>query len=228
MNSKANIDAETHTRDPVAERAERQMDVMAQLSDVGMELLRALKAQVCDGGPAVLRGDPASLFVKISRAVRQCIALEAKIGEALREWRGLSEGERAERRAVVATGPAEVKAVPEAEELDEVDREFEREHREGERGERPERFWADSYVIEDEGSFVDIVTKVCRDLGVTPELSAWPEDGPGDLVVRAKDGGFWRGDVEDLTPGIWSPRHGASQRGPPSQSLKQLFDSGSS
>ena len=43
----------------------------------------------------------------------------------------------------------------------------------GERAEPAERFWADSYVIEDEGSFVEIVTKVCRDLGVTPDWSGW-------------------------------------------------------
>jgi hypothetical protein len=233
MSTSTDIEAKSAARDPVVERAERQMRAMECLSDVGMGLARALKAQVCDGGPVVMQGDVGLLFARISRAVRQCIALEAKIGEALREWQGLGEAERVERRAAVAAKASQAEDALEVEDLDEIERASEgrrgeTERRETERGERPERFWADSYVIEDEGSFVDIVTKVCRDLGVTPELSAWPEDGPGDLVVRAKDGGFWRGDVEDLTPGIWSPRHGASQRGPPSQGLKQLFDSGPS
>jgi hypothetical protein len=220
MTTSTDIHAETAASDPVAERAERQMRVMAQLSDVGMELLRALKAQVCDGGPAVLKGDPASLFVKLSRAVRQCIMLEAKIGEALREWLGLSEAARAERRATVAgkAPDAKAEAAPEVEETDEIERGFEGlrgETERGERPERPERFWADSYVIEDEGSFVDIVTKVCRDLGVAPDWSQWSEDGPGDLAVRAADGGFWRDDPPpSLTPHPPTP----SARAPPSPS----------
>ena len=221
MSAGSNIDAATAARDPVAERAERQMQVMAQLSEVGMELVRALKAQVCDGGPAVMRGDPASLFVKLSRTVRQCIMLEAKIGEALREWLGLSEAERAERRAAVAATASEAEAAPEVEEADEIERGSEGRRGEGERGEtergeRAERFWADSYVIEDEGSFVDIVTKVCRDLGVAPDWSGCSGDAPGDLVVRAKDGGFWRAEVLDLAPGTWRAGRGASPRGPPS------------
>jgi hypothetical protein len=222
MNIRTNFDSEPPARDPVAERAERQMQVMAQLSEVGMELLRALKAQVCDGGPAVMRGDPASLFVKISRAVRQSIMLEAKIAEALREWLGLSEAERAERRAAGPTqaGKAPVDETPEdleGIELGADERRFEREHRETERGERPERYWADRYVIEDEGSFLGIVTKVCRDLGVTLDLSSWSEDGPGDLVVTAGEGGsgFWS-DVELALATRPATGRGASQRGPPS------------
>jgi len=220
MTTSSNIDAATAARDPVAERAERQMRMMAELSEVGMELLRALKAQVCDGGPAVMRGDPASLFVKLSRTVRQCIMLEAKIAEALREWLSLSEAERTERRATVAAKGSEATAGDEVEEPDEIERgseglRAEAERGESERGERAERFWADSYVIEDEGSFVDIVTRVCRDLGVTPDFSAWSEDGPGDLVARAKDDGFRRDDPPpSLTPHPPTP----SARAPPSPS----------
>ena len=221
MDAHTDIGRERSAHDPVADRAERQMQVMAQLSEVGMALLRALKAQVCDGGPAVMRGDPATLFVKISRAVRQSVMLEAKIAEALREWLGLSEAERAARRAAVPTqaGKAPIDEAPE--DVEETERgadgrRFERERREIERGERPERYWADRYVIEDEGSFLEIIGKVCRDLGVTPDWSAWSEDGPGDLVVKADDGGFWRNEEVDLTTGPWPAGRGASQRGPPS------------
>jgi hypothetical protein len=224
MNTHSPIDPETARRDPVAECAERQMRAMACLSDIGIGLARALKAQVCDGGPVVMKGDVGLLFARISRAVRQSIMLEAKIGEALREWLGLSEAERAERRAAVAApAGAAAEADPPlemedlAEELGADARRFEREHRESERGERAERYWADSYVIEDEGSFLGIVSKVCRDLGVTPDWSGWSDDGPGDLVVRADEGGagFWRG--EDLNPamGPWPAGRVPPQRGPP-------------
>jgi hypothetical protein len=221
MKINADIELGGAVRDPVAERAERQMRVMAQLSEIGMGLARTLQTQVCDGGPVTMRGDPVLMFVRIARTVRQCIALEAKIAEALREWLGLSEAERAERRAVVGAKAAEAAAGNAPEELEEIEpdsdaRRFERDHRETERGERAERFWADSYVIEDEGSFLEIVTKVCRDLGVTPDWSSWSEDGPGDLRVRADEGGagFWSAKELDLAAGPVG--HVPPPRGPPS------------
>jgi len=216
MNTTTDIPVTIAARDPVVERAERQMRIMAQLAEIGVDLARTLQAQVCDGGPVTMRGDPALMFARIARTVRQCIALEAKIGEALREWLGLSEAERAERRAVVGAKAAEAPENLEEIELESDARRFEREHRETERGEPAERFWADSYVIEDEGSFVDIVTKVCRDLGVTPDWSAWSEDGPGDMAVKI-DGsaGFERGDL-DVAPGSSPAGRLPPQRGPPS------------
>jgi len=202
------------------------MRVMAQLSEMGLGLARALTAQVCDGGPEVMRGDVGLLFSRISRAIRQCIALEAKIAVALREWRGLSEAERAERRAAIvaaantASGAIAAKApadaAPEIEDVKEIDHESDGLRGETERGERPERFWADSYVIEDETSFAGIVAKACRDLGVTPDWSQWSEDGPGDLVVKTDDdNGFWLGAALDLATRPGPVRRGASQRGPP-------------
>ena len=207
MNARSDIDAKLATRDSVAQRAARQMRVMEWLIYMGLGLAEALKAQVCDGGPVVMHGDVGLLFARISRAVRQSIVLEMKITEALRAWRGLTEAQRAERRATVAMKPAEAPAAdaPEVEDLDEVEVAVEGWRGETEHGEREERFWADSYVIEDEGSFLAVVTKICRDLGVTPDWSGWSEDGPGDLVVRADDSaaGFWRGEHLAMVSGAW-------------------------
>jgi hypothetical protein len=207
MNTTADIPFTITTADPVAQRAARQMRVMEWLIHMGLGLAEALKAQVCDEGPVVMHGDVGLLFARISRAVRQSIVLEMKIAEALRAWRGLTEAQRAEQRATVAMKPAEPQAcdAPEIEDLDEVGRGAEGWRGETERGEREERFWADSYVIEDEGSFVSIVAKICRDLGVTPDWSAWSGDGSGDLVVRADDSaaGFWRGEDLAMVSGSW-------------------------
>jgi len=218
MNASSNIPAQ-NAADPVAERAERQMRVMEQLSEIGMGLARTLVAQVCDGAPVTMPGDPALMFSRIARTVRQCVALEAKIADALREWLGLSEAERAERRAAVsakaANDEAKIEAAGEIERI--VDRNVDAERGETERGERAERFWADSYVIEDEGSFVEIVAKACRDLGVTPDWNGWSEDGPGDLAVKAKSpSDAWRGERLGLAPGIGPTGRAPPQRGPPS------------
>jgi len=199
------------------------MRLLAQLTEIGLGLARKLVDEVHDGGFAKIKGDPALMYTRIARTVRQCIALEAKIEEALREWLGLSEAERAERRAAAGAKVGETPAVDAAEidDLIEIERGadggHEAERGETERGERAERFWADSYVIEDEGSFFDIVTKVCRDLGVTPDWSGWSEDGPGDLNVKLEAAaGSWRGGDLALASGLAPTGRGASQRGPPS------------
>ncbi len=181
--------AAPHAFDPVAERAERQMSLLAQLTEIGLGLARRLVDEVDDG--RLLKSDPALAYTRIARTVRQCIALEMKIDEALREWLGLSEAERAERRA-----PVGAKAVAKA---------------------RAEADTEDADEIEDEGSFIDIVAKVCRDLGVTPDWSGWSEDGPEDLVVKPDGaGGFWRGGDLALAPGLWRAGRPPPQRGPPS------------
>ena len=213
--------AAQHAFDSVAERAERQMRLLAQLTEIGLGLARRLVDEVSGGGLQTMKGDVALMYSRIARTVRQCIALEAKIDEALREWLGLSEAERAERRASVGAKAveAEARAEAKAENTDEAERFAEHgvEAERGERAEPAERFWADSYVIEDEESFVDIVTKVCRDLGVTPDWSGWSEDGAGDLVVRPdRSEGFWRGDELALASGPWREGRSPPQRGPPS------------
>jgi len=210
-----------HAFDPVVERAERQMRLLAQLPEIGLGLARRLVDEVSGGASTAMLSNAALGYSRIARTVRQCIALEAKIDEALREWQGLSEAERAERRAVAGAKASETQARAKAEIEDAVEVE-----RVSGRGldvercetERPERFWADSYVIEDENSFVDIVTKVCRDLGVTPDWSGWSEDGAGDLVVRPDKGNVdsWRGGELGLASGLEAAGRGASPRGPPS------------
>ena len=224
MDTQADIAVATAAADPVVERAERQMAAVARLVEIGMELAEELRRQVCDGG--ALRGSPWIAFEKIARTVRQSIMLELRIDEALRDWRGLSEAERAERRAAAAVSApvaAPVASTVESDAEDLEDKpdadEFGRpEIERGERAERQERFWADRYVIEDERSFRDIVGRVCKDLGVTPDWSGWDDQEPGDLVVRPMNrrppAGRWEGG--ESSP-IRSPLEGRRPRlrGPP-------------
>ena len=104
-----------HAFDPVVERAERQMRLLAQLPEIGLGLARRLVDEVSGGASTAMLSNAALGYSRIARTVRQCIALEAKIDEALREWQGLSEAERAERRAVAGAKASETQARAKAE-----------------------------------------------------------------------------------------------------------------
>jgi hypothetical protein len=59
-----------------AARAERRLVLLGELAAIGMRLAREVERQVFDEG---LAGDPGLAFSRISRAVRQTLALEARL-----------------------------------------------------------------------------------------------------------------------------------------------------
>lgn len=69
--------------DPSA-RAAQRLAMLAELAEIGMDLARALghqgAAEACD---ETRRGDLALGFTRVARAVRQTLALEARLAEAL-------------------------------------------------------------------------------------------------------------------------------------------------
>jgi len=106
--SAAAADAARH--DPREGRAERQLRLLEELADVGMRLVRSLDRQVAaqaaqaeTGEPAVAPlwggGDVALVFSRLARAVRQTLALEAKLDEDRRAREDGREVKRAEERA---------------------------------------------------------------------------------------------------------------------------------
>jgi hypothetical protein len=84
--------------DPSVVRAERRLRLLEELTEIGMELARALRPsapadgaadEVAGGDPATENGrakgrDPADAFARLSRAVRLTLALEARTDEQLR------------------------------------------------------------------------------------------------------------------------------------------------
>jgi hypothetical protein len=105
--------------DPVIARAERRLRLLEELSEIGMELARALcrealaaanpaesaaaetAADVADlaaAPTATGTRDPANAFARISRAIRLTLALEARTDEALRDLRAGVVAEREARR----------------------------------------------------------------------------------------------------------------------------------
>ncbi len=89
---------------PAILRAERRLRILEELTDIGMELTRALQRRVLAEDAAVTastvingginvsakstasksRVDPAAAFARISRAVQLTLTLEIKVDEALR------------------------------------------------------------------------------------------------------------------------------------------------
>jgi hypothetical protein len=166
---------------PSAEdRAARQMAMLRELAELGMELARALGAQALaelnpdeTDTPKVTTADPVAMFTRVARAVRQTVALEMRIGRAdaqdqAEDDRAYHRYEKVARRALVQEIAADAITLH-AQEDDRRERllqalddrlEHEREHE-------------DALY-----SFLPVnvlVTRICRELGVQPDWSLWAE-----------------------------------------------------
>ncbi len=106
--------------DPAQQRTERHLRMLAELGALGMDLARALHrramseaAEVPAGAPsdatphrAAPQADPALQFARIARAVRQTVALEARLAEdrdTQQERRQAEQGRQAAEAAREAT-----------------------------------------------------------------------------------------------------------------------------
>ena len=180
--------------DACIQRAERHLRMLAELAEIGMDLARALKRRVeaetdaeADEPPPVAGRDPADGFQRISRAVRLTVALETKLGEALRaliagelvaaETRKAEtarrDGEAREQRHKATKNRVSdlVNHVMAAGIEDQEEYEACYEALE-ERLEEDEAYegYADKPLRE-------TVERLCADLGLTPDWSLWTDDG---------------------------------------------------
>ena len=83
------------------ERAERHSSVLRELAEIGMDLARALRTHALAEPDAARAADVGLVFSRVSRAIRQTVALEAKL-DADRETRA----ERAQAAQSVRDGEA--------------------------------------------------------------------------------------------------------------------------
>jgi hypothetical protein len=187
---------ETTASDPSRERTERHLRVLQELAEIGMDLARLVRQRAMQADPATDRSDPGLSFARIARAVRQTVALEARLDEdaqtrdkRIAAGRAVHEARLAEsvRRAGSSRKLKAAMAVERAVEgLGDTDEDGEPLH--------PELYeWlADS---RDDERFADrpvgeIVMEICRDLGLTPDWSLWAdEDWAAELpqVARPDD-----------------------------------------
>lgn len=167
---------------PSAEdRAARQMAMLRELAELGMELARALGAQALaklspadetQDTPKVTTADPVAMFTRVARAVRQTVALEMRIGRAdaqdqAEDDRALHRYEQISRKVLVheIATDAITLHVDEDGRRDRLLRELD-DRLEAERPDDASYAYLPVNVL---------VTRICRDLGVAPDWSLWAE-----------------------------------------------------
>jgi len=159
--------------------------VLEELTDIGMEIARALRDRVADqAGEAA--PDPGLAFSRIARAVRQTVALEARLDQERQAAHGLAQAHAAEAQAKVAREAAyerlrgairknDVRCAVEQAIDDQAD------------GGDVERLVTDLRErLDDESEYDDLefndrpigemVASICRDLGLTVDLSLWEDE----------------------------------------------------
>jgi hypothetical protein len=155
---------------------ERQLAVLGRLAEAGLNLAIEIEQQAAADGPAKLpAGEAALAYARVSRAVRLTLALQAK---AVADLRALDEvlsryraGDRQTAGVVEAARKARVQRIIErviGEEVaddDKADRLAE---------EAYERLEHDD-IYGDLGRFTpaELVERICRDLGLSPDWSRW-------------------------------------------------------
>ena len=179
---------------PSAEdRAARQMAMLRELSELGMDLARALGAQALaemnptdEDTPKVTTADPVLMFTRVARAVRQTVALEMRIGRAdaedqAEDDRALDRYERISRRVLVREIAADAITM--------YAQDGRRERLLRELDDRLETERPDDACY----AFLPInvlVTRICRDLGVQPNWALWATRGV--LSDDDEESGMWR------------------------------------
>ena len=183
-------------------RAERRLRVLEEIGEIGMRLMRKLEDPPAKGAASdAPRSDPAVAFAKLSRAVRLTLDLEVRAEEELRAALAgevtVHEQRRETRERVAAeaeelAGKADEKARQHAlsrvEEQVEIAiaRESESEKEFFERSAAmDERFeWDEAYDDVRDQPFREVVERLCKDIGLTPDWSDWTEDGWPELPKR--------------------------------------------
>jgi hypothetical protein len=186
-------------------RAERHLTTLQELAEIGMDLARDVRAKALDTAPAPAepaRADYGLMFSRIARAVRQTLALEAKLAEDRDARDKRSQAEQARRRGLQRKSIVR-RVVEQA-----IEAESDGTDREDLLDDFHERF-----EYEDDLGFADRpiaehVARICRDLGVTPDWSLWADEDWAIEEAATRPGGS-----PDVTAGE-DPHPGSSRNGP--------------
>jgi hypothetical protein len=204
-----------------AARVRRIIALLRELTEMAMELARALRSELDSAGAS---SDLVNRFCSIAQAVRRLVALEARLAQALEDAAsGRWAAEEAER---------ELRALSEAARKDAAIEVVERAVREAGDGERAERLterladWCSERSVERdfaERTVAEIVVGVCETLGVEPDPAVLADDTMSQTLAdavrayaaaleRAPQGAHSR----HRAPASWSP--------PPARRMNALAD----
>ena len=199
--------APAETPDPAIARAERRLRLLQELSEIGMDLARALHREALvtaePATPETSAADPAGAFARLSRAIRLTLALEARTDEALRLLRSGLAAEREARRVETARrveADAAARREARCEKVQELV--IEAAEREIDDGEALFGVFAalDERLDEDDAyrdlerlPLRETVERLCADLQLTPDWSRWDGEAwtPREPFFRSK-ASIWR------------------------------------
>jgi hypothetical protein len=165
--------AEPISADPSSDRAERRLRILQELAEIGMDLARAVRTRALAAKDPAATVDLGLSFSRIARAVRQTVALEAR----LEQDRQAAAAERAERQARDAREQAykhkaRIRGLVERA----IDAEASGEAAEDLLGDLDERLEdADDLAGFAGRPVAEIVQHICRELDVTPPPALWDE-----------------------------------------------------
>jgi hypothetical protein len=212
-------------RPEAEERRARHLRILAELADIGMELVQQVKRQAL-GKDASVRADPVLAFARLAKAVRQTVALEARLADGFAPCKPVvPRGDVAIRSAA---GPLKAR----------VQRSVEAAIASRSDGDAAEALLLDMHEQLDDPEFEDelaewpigvVVASICRalrvkfdsthfsdaEMGLDPEAMKAPASTrfrpPLDVVAVA--GADGQGDETGLP--VWTPGFGTAVEPPP-------------
>jgi hypothetical protein len=181
------ISADPHAAAAMA-RAERRLAILAELTELGMDLVRDLGRQAsAPPDTTAPPREPAEPFARLSRAIRLTLTLEARMDSELAALRAGAAIEVETRRVAAAASArtaAEVRFGDHRRAIDRAVREAldveipDPDERLACRHSLRERLLYDeAYANLETMSLTEVVRRLCADLGLSPDWSRWSEDG---------------------------------------------------
>jgi hypothetical protein len=172
-----------------AARTERQLAMLHELAEIGMQIARAVRDEAVARAEAADEDAPAAssrfggadlglVYSRVARAVRQTLALETRVAEDIAKAKVERErGRIAAIRRVADERQQEIRDyVAEAIEAEAVEKKSSEREIERLLDDLDERLEDGDYDDElDHAPIGDLVARICADLGVTPDWSLWED-----------------------------------------------------
>ncbi|MDB5425511.1 MAG: hypothetical protein JWQ29_2927 [Phenylobacterium sp.] len=194
---------------PSDPRTERHLRLLQELAELGMDIARAVRAEAVEpapepdddaapAAPSRFGADLGLVFARIARAVRQTLALEARVAADGRQAQERRQAEEVRRRAEQRRNDVR-SYVAQAIEAEAAERKTPDHQVERLLDDLDERL--DDY--EDalqEAPIGALVARICKDLGVTPDWSLWDDQDWALEHLRTTAPGDSGGDDPDIDP----------------------------